>query len=166
MGKPLLIDELVRAALSIAQNGIGRKGAPETFLQAAAIDSDDLRQRSRAFVSGENMLCLCVRGVFYEAGDAAPGTRHQIFRKRSQCWQQRYGMSKAALRITRPRPTIAKSQQPNALNLRGRRSHLLQTRGLFGCACRALGAQWFDLDRTFSALQLQNRAWKNSCCGP
>lgn len=38
----------------------------------------------------------------------------------------------------------------------------LQSSSLSGCACRALGAQWFDLDRTFSALQLQNRVWKTA----
>ena len=62
MGKPIVIDELVRAALSIAQNSIGRKGAPEALPHAAAIDSGDLRQRSRAFVSSENHVVVCVSG--------------------------------------------------------------------------------------------------------
>lgn len=54
---------------------------PFRTLQLSTLVIDDCDPEPSCLV--KNILSSVCPVVFYEAGDAAPGTRHQIFRKRA-----------------------------------------------------------------------------------
>lgn len=125
MGKFILIDSWSqrrsRLLRTVWSEGCAR-GAFHKLQQSTQMIYDSV---ALVLVSdGKHIVCLCVQVVFYEAGNAAPGTRHQIVRKRA--------LTPAAAGQADEYSTAHDALAPRYRNSQSHRSHLRSICGAAG----------------------------------